>query len=137
MAKARTVFLVQRCVTAGRYGMGQGGKQGPPVVACATREEAERRRAGLDAEARAVIPPFLLGHPRCWSSLGLAGLLERLKSLGLHDLPPPEENYAAAALWRQWWDEHAEEVTPEQRAAIWEALDKVELFRIVPVKLKG
>ncbi len=60
-----------------------------------------------------------------------------MKRLGLRDLPPPEESDAAAALWRQWWDEHAEEVTPEQRAANWDALDKVELFRVVPVKLEG
>jgi hypothetical protein len=137
MAKARTVFLVQRCVTVGRYGMGRYDTQGPPVVACTTREEAERRRAELEAEAREVLPPFFVGHPGSWSSLGLVRLLETLKGIGLRHLPPPEENYAVAALWRQWWDEHAEEVTPEQRAAVWAALDRVELFRVVPVSLKG
>jgi hypothetical protein len=139
MANARTIYLITRRVTAGRYGVGLRGDQkgGPPVLACATAEAAEHRRQELEEEARRVMCPFGLDDAKRWSSRGLTGLIAHLEALGLRDLPPPLTDWRAPARWRHWWDRHAPELTPEQRRGVWEALDQVHFYQVTRVKLKS
>jgi hypothetical protein len=139
MAKAHTIYLIQRRLTAGEYGVFSGaeGQEGVPVLACPSAQEAEERRRQLEEEARRVMAPFLVANLKGWSSVGVDRLRARLEALGLRDLPEPAEEWQAEPLWRRWWDEHGEEVTAEQRAAIWELFDKLRFYEVVPVKLKG
>jgi hypothetical protein len=134
---SQTLYLIHRLVQATRYGVHPDG-EGVSVLACASRAEAERRRQDLEAEARAVLPPFKVdARPESWSSLGLAGLMARLRELGLPDLPVPSGNaWEVSAQLRHWWDAHAGDLTPQQVAAVWDTLDGMHFYKVVQVRLK-
>jgi hypothetical protein len=138
MAKARALYLVRRCFTAGTFGVGfdrnETGFLGTPVLACATAERAVQRRLELEAEARRVMAPFQDDAPEEWCTLGVKRMRARLEALGLKGLPAPST--ASGSDWRRWWDEHGGELTPEQIEGVWQLLDKVQFYEVVKVRLK-
>lgn len=99
-----------------------------PVRAFADYEAADAHAAELTAEARAALPAALFaGYEMPGGSEGLVALAERF------GLPPPE--FSARGLedgdeFREWWAAYANDLTPEQRAAAWDLVDDVELYRV-------
>jgi hypothetical protein len=141
MAAKRKTYLIVQHVAATHYGLYAGIEStdsGRPVMALASHEKAIGQARRLELEARKVLPPFHVGQPNNWSSLGLKKLVGRLEKLGLRDLPDPGlEDYKSRPLWQRWWDEHGGELSAAQVEAIWKLLDLVELYRVVEVPVKG
>jgi hypothetical protein len=138
MYAGRTIYLIQRAVYSERYDafLTPEPNTGLPVHACARVEDAERRRQELEEEARRVVCPFLWGPPQEHSSLDARKLARHFRGLGLRRLPQTFD-WQSVSDWQCWWDEHAEELTPEQRRGIWAALDKLHFYQVVAVELEG
>jgi hypothetical protein len=81
--------------------------------------------AGYDAAVRVRQPP----NPAREVASHFRGL--RLTRL------PRTFDWQSASDWQCWWDDHADELTPEQRRGIWEALDRLHFYEVVPVELEG
>jgi hypothetical protein len=135
------MYVIVQHVSASELGLyaGLGATgSGEPVLACENEERAIGQARKLELEARRVLPPFHVGVPEKWSSLGLKTLRSKLEKLGLLDLPDPDiEPWNAARHWRRWWDEHGGALSPEQVEAVWKLLDQVELYRVAEVTVKG
>lgn len=96
-------------------------------VACfqdAATAEADCRQC--ERTARAGVNPFTCGGPALHhlTSLDEGRLRDCLLDAGLD---PPEPDVP----WGQWWAEHSPAMTALQQAKVWQALDKVRLFRVV------
>jgi hypothetical protein len=103
-----------------------------PVRGFSDQAEADAYRAALEAEARASLSPALFA-----SYSVPANLAERIESLGLKPPKLSEKAYEYGKEFRKWWVEHAEELTAEQQAALWELFDDVTLYRVSKRKLVG
>src|SRR5215218_5140627 len=142
MAKSRTLYLILQDFNAHAHGIfvrdGEVEGDRQPVLACDSPERAAACVRRLEEEAHRILPPFYAGEPANWSRLGLKRLITRLKRLGLRYLPKPDvAPWQAAEHWRGWWDRHGGKLTPEQVAAVWQLLDKVQLYHVVEVPLRG
>jgi hypothetical protein len=105
-------------------------EQGRPVKLFANKRSAEQFRTECEAKARQVRNPFRLGED-----------LEDLTSMPpgvFHDwladagIASPLVKPFDQAGWFYWWQ--SEDLTDEQRARIWQVLDKVQFFTVVPVE---
>lgn len=45
---------------------------------------------------------------------------------------PPKSDSFARTRWAEWWDAAAAELSPDQRAKAWEALDRLRFYDVVP-----
>jgi hypothetical protein len=138
--KGPTVYLVERAAyKAWDYGgtiqyaasEGDEGASFVPVRAFADKRAAEACRAELEAEARRELPPALFTHelPR--------NLAAKLTAAGV---TPPKftgPDYNPAEQFRKWWADHAADLTPAQRAAVWDALKDVAFYRVTETTLEG
>ena len=101
-----------------------------PLRLFADRADAERHCRELTAAARRATNPFLVCD---WEATeAVRAELARL------DLPLPwpdhEENYGDA--WAEWWDLCQDELTDEQRAALWDLFGVRPLFEVAEVELE-
>lgn len=138
--KAATVYLVERAAyKAWDYGgtiqyaasEGDEGASFVPVRAFADKRAAEACRAELEAEARRDLPPavFACDVPK--------GLAAKLKTIGA---TPPKftgPDYNHGEQFRKWWADHAADLTPAQRAEVWDAFKGVAFYRVTETTLEG
>jgi hypothetical protein len=117
-------------------------RHGIPVAALTTRAAAQRRAEELTRAARLETNPFLLegGELEFLSSLEEETILDRLTGLGL---PPPGVISGHEYSWRNglrdwaaWYDDLASQLTDAQRDGVWDLLDLLVLYAVVPVKLE-
>ncbi|HET6573016.1 MAG TPA: hypothetical protein VFG68_05395 [Fimbriiglobus sp.] len=138
--KGATVYLVERAAyTAWGYGgaiqytasASDDGESFVPVRAFADKSAAEACRAELEAEARRELCPALFANelPK--------DLTAKLKAAGA---TPPKftgPDYNHGEQFRKWWADHAADLTPAQRAAVWDLLDDVTFYRVTEMTLEG
>jgi hypothetical protein len=139
--KGATVYLVERAAySASDYGetpqyYASDGEEGPsyvPVRAFADKAAAQAYRKELEAEARRDLPPALfVGYELP------GGLAAKLQAAGL---TPPKftgPDYKHADQFRKWWAAHSAEMTPHQRAAVWDLFKGVSFYRVTETTLEG
>jgi hypothetical protein len=139
--KAATVYLVERAAySASGYGetpyyYTSDGEEGPsfvPVRAFADETAAQACRKELEAEARRELPPALFSVADLPKNLAA-----KLKAAGL---TPPKftgPDYNHANQFRKWWIDRAAEMTPQQRAAVWDLFKGVSFYRVTETTLEG
>jgi hypothetical protein len=113
---------------------------GRPIAACATRKDAEARRAALEAEARASLNPFAFfeAGPHWladYSSLSLDEFEKRLRKL-LPGIRLPRRDKYGERPWLTWWNGIVDRQTDKQRSAVWSLLDRLHFYAVVPTKLE-
>ncbi|HET6573017.1 MAG TPA: hypothetical protein VFG68_05400 [Fimbriiglobus sp.] len=98
------------------------------VASFATVAEAEAFRRAEEAKARAAVNPFAgtLAPPTDQTNMPEGVLCDWLLDHGID--PPPTTS--GRRDWAKWWETASPHWTADQRAAAWEALDKVRFFRV-------
>jgi len=98
-----------------------------------TFEVADAERAKREEARRKGLNPFECGPAvQYWSHLDEPRLRDWLNDRGID---PPAKGVA----WSAWWDKAHKKLSDTQRAAVWEALDKVRFFAVreEPVRAVG
>jgi len=92
------------------------------------------REAGLEPPGEAKIVQV---HDEL-SAMGLEppdeGESDALSVMGLE--PPVEAESGKVRDWPSWWDQHAPRMTDQQRAKVWQALDRLRFYEIVETELE-
>jgi hypothetical protein len=103
--------------------------EGKPVKLFRDAVTAEKFRAEREAEVRAKRNPFCHAKDLEEQTSMPAGVFhDWLVDAGL---APPHPSPRPGADWPAWWDEEMPKMTREQRARVWQALDKVRFFVVV------
>jgi hypothetical protein len=127
--KGVLVFAVQRVAMGG-----EGPADGEPERVFADEKAARRYARERSRECRAYTNPFAWGW---WEAV--AGdekkLLAVVKKLKL--TPPAKKKNEYAIDWSGWWDRTYPDMTDAQRDAVWDALDRLQLYRVVRTTLEG
>jgi len=99
------------------------------VAGFSKSEESHRFYRDVEWGIRRRFNPFQCGEPLLNYQTGFdaARLYDWCLDAGLD--PPAVVKESSA--WSIWWHEHHAEFTDLQRAAVWEALDRVRFFRVV------
>jgi hypothetical protein len=102
------------------------------LASFADAEEAEADRRAREAEARrGVGNPFRCGPALPYlTSFPEPVFLDWLQDAGVQ--PPQPGSAAGRRDWAAWWDAQQEGLSPPQRARVWDGLDKVRFFDVVP-----
>jgi len=103
---------------------------GTPVAAFATKEEASKCAAASTAEARRELNPFqfMVNGVEALTNRSEQELLLAIARLG-HAVW-----ISKYFDWVRWYDEIADALVEEERDAIWNLLDRLELYRVVEVE---
>ncbi len=104
--------------------------QGRPVKLFADKEAAFQFRRWREAEAREFRNPFLHGEKLEDLTTMPGGIFHDW--LVEADLQPPLVSPFDPTVWFQWWRD--EKMTEEQRAKVWQALDKVRFFDVIQLE---
>jgi hypothetical protein len=100
-----------------------------PVSAFTRYPAAQDECLRLESEARRKVNPFTVGGPALFYQTGLDAA--RLHDWLLdHGVTPPDKPEAGHGVWLKWWDARHKRLSEQQRAAVWEALDKVRFFEV-------
>lgn len=113
---------------------------GRPLVVCADKDAAGARAEELEREARQTLNPFLFVGPneytlRSVTSLTAKQFTARLKKL-FPESPPPGKNEDEEYDWYGWWAGLADRLSEEQRAAVWELLDRLKFYGVMEAKME-
>lgn len=108
-----------------------------PVRAFATREAAEEHARQRDAEIRATFPPPLFADHGEGEDAFAARLAERVTALGLPPIKLAKQAFEHGRQFREWWAEHAADMSHEQRAALWEPFAHLTFHRVKEIELEG
>lgn len=145
------MFLVQRSALASaRWGStpgfrpsaGDEGVSAVPVRVFTTRAAAERHRAELEADARAVAAPplFCTYELPCPPAQFRAGLA--LLGLTPPDFSDPGPHVSFldggrdVARFREWWAGVAPNLTAKQRAGVWDLFEDFAFYSVAEVELE-
>jgi hypothetical protein len=114
--------------------------EGVPVRAFDTKAKAAKYARDLTEEAKRELNPFQFTYQDVdllmkgdGDELALIAALEKQK------LPSPQHvartSYGSHNIdWPRWYDEIADSLTDAEREAIWNLLDRLELYRVVEVE---
>ncbi|QJW97551.1 hypothetical protein [Frigoriglobus tundricola] len=153
MSSVRTAFLITRASLTTydsrppvvseevHYQPLEEGGEGPlcvPEVILRDREAANRERSRRERAVRELLNPFWFGWgtPDDLTSLSAEEFRTRVRGLALSPPPPEPDNDGDNANWTGWWDRESPHWTADQRAAVWDLLDKVRLYEVVEVELE-
>lgn len=106
-----------------------------PEAVFADRAAAEIECARREREGRELLNPFWLGGLEAATSLSEVAFRSRVSALGVPSPPLAPNTYEHAHLV-VWWDTESPDWTADQRAAVWELLDKVRLFEVIETELE-
>jgi hypothetical protein len=130
----RTVFVVQRIgwTFNDQWFYRDGREDDQPVVAYASRAQAEAELLYFDREAWPGVNPFLYGERFSdLTHLSEDELVRHIEQLGLSPPPEPENRD-----WSDWWEGIEGSLTLEQCEGIWRVMTKIQLHEIVPVEIE-
>lgn len=99
-----------------------------PVALFARRADAVAERDRLAAEVRQLVNPFVFTDPGPG-----AATADGRDALAASAPPLPVPANDGAAEWREWFDLCQDEMTDDQRAALWELCDP--LFEVIRVEV--
>jgi hypothetical protein len=117
---------------------GELGDADSPVVApqrtFLSRKKAEAWWRHREEAARGDQSPFDYGagtnRLNDYSSLSPSAFRDRLRRAGLSPPSFGGDGQRGEDPWR-WWERNVRDMTPEQRSAVWDALDRVRFYEIV------
>ncbi|MBP3960203.1 hypothetical protein J8F10_33670 [Gemmata sp. G18] len=130
-------FLVQRRAVIDTF-VGTAWRDRPstsarvPIALFAARAEAVEHRDRLAAECRLQLNPFVFADPA--RSATTDTMREELAALDLPLPIPVGDRRRNWTDWAEWWDLCQDEVTDEQREAVWGACDQ-PLFEVIRVEV--
>jgi hypothetical protein len=129
--EAGTYFVVERLNW--RRGRGDTFYRYPGqtrVASFATAAEAEAFRRVEEAKARNAVNPFAgtLAPPTDQTSMPEGVLCDWLLDHGID--PPAADKKTGKRAWVKWWEKQSPRWTADQRATVWEPLDRVRFFRV-------
>jgi hypothetical protein len=105
-----------------------------PLRTFLSRKKAEAWWRQREEQARGDQSPFdygaLMGDLEDYSSLSPAEFRDRLRAVGLRPPSFGEDGRLRDDLWG-WWQREVADMTPKQRSAVWDALDRVRFYEIV------
>lgn len=127
--KAVTVYAVQRVV----FGY-DGPTHAEPERVFASEAAARKFARERALACRPISNPFWPGYQPAITG-GETKLAQVVRKLGLK--PPVRGKNTLGNVWAVWWDRTYFEMSDTQRDAIWNALDKLELYKVVKTKLEG
>jgi len=128
---AATHFVVERLnwrrAHADRYYRYPGQTR---IASFGTLEAAEAYRREHETKARTAVNPFAgsLAPPTEQTSLPEDVFCDWLTDQGV--TPPTKAKKTGQRDWAAWWSKNASNWKPEQRAAVWDRLDRVTFFRV-------
>jgi hypothetical protein len=99
-----------------------------PECVFASKSAALKLATERNREIRALTNPFERCSPEYAMTGGEKALFALLKKLRL-TAPKKDKTYHFVD-WEEWWDRAYFDITDAQRAAIWDALDKFDWYRI-------
>ena len=113
-----------------------GMREDTPIVAYASRDRAEAERVERERRERFEAgSPLEHGPDLEWcSGLNVAEFLRHLETIGV---PVPEVEPGETPYWRDWWEMVEDDLTEEQRHAIWDVMGRVRLFEVIEVDVLG
>jgi hypothetical protein len=110
-----------------------------PVQSFLTRRKAEAHRRAMERERRADRNPFQYGgygdDLTQYSTHSAQAFTERMQILGVE---PPEfdrRGQCEESLWN-WWAEQCQGLDDDLRNAVWDALDLVIFYQVVPMRVE-
>jgi hypothetical protein len=110
-----------------------------PVKAFLTRRQADAHRRALESEGRRDQNPFGYGgygdNLADYTSLTAAAFTERLQVLGVEPPAFDRRGGCLESLWN-WWDEQCSGLAPDLKNAVWDALDLVCFYQVVPMRVE-
>lgn len=112
---------------------------GTPVRVFPTREVAVAFARESQRADRRYLVPFRFEHEaiELLSSLETdEAMCEAVRALGLEPPTPTDRGSYEAYDWVAWWDERAGDFTPQQRDAVWDLCDRLELYTVVDAPLE-
>jgi hypothetical protein len=127
--KPAEVYVVER-ITMGY----EGTVNGEPERVFAGKAAAVKFAAERTLAARAFTNPFEWNTGPIITG-GETKLAAVITKLGLK--PPTKKKGEYGINWSRWWDQTYEQMSEQQRDAIWDALDKKKLYRVVKNELEG
>jgi hypothetical protein len=99
------------------------------VASFTDRADAEADLRRREGEARQGVNPFSHGEALCYqTSLDAPRFHDWLLDAGLE---PPAPNKKGAIDWVAWWARASKRMTEEQKARVWQGLDRVRFFDLV------
>jgi hypothetical protein len=116
------------------------GSRPVPVKSFLSREKAEAHRDELERKERGDQNPFMwggLGESLAdYTTLKAETFLDRVRALGVK--PPRYDKRGRGKMFEVggWWEDVSERMTDEQRHAVWDLLDKVRFFTVVPMQVE-
>jgi hypothetical protein len=113
---------------------------GRPVAAYADRAAAVARAEELECQARETVNPFLfLGTSSEYELRSLTSLSSEEFDARLKKLFPavrlPRMMQSEYRDWFGWWAKLADRLTEEQRAAVWELLDRLKFYGMLTAEM--
>jgi hypothetical protein len=124
---ARTVFVVMRDNWRHHGGWRRGIGQFR-LASFDSAEKAEADRARREESARRRLNPFQCGDELSdLTSYPETVFLDWVQDAGL----TPPEAAQGKRDWAAWWDEAAPKAGADQRARIWQAMDRVRFYHVV------
>lgn len=146
MPRKKKLYLVQRLAwrPVVRYDDGRAvteqheSAEGVPVRAFETKAEATKYAKHLTAEARRELNPFQFTYCDLERLTG-ASDKELIRAVEKAGLPAPAERVeprwgSESIDWLRWYDDLADTLIDAERDAIWDLLDRLELYRVVDVE---
>lgn len=116
------------------------GISSEPIRSFLTREKAEAHCLTLERKKRKGLNPFNYGglgvSLGSYTSLHADTFKERIRARGLE--PPKFDRRGRAEMGElySWWEKVADDLTEEQRHAVWDLLDQVRFFTVVSVEVE-
>ena len=118
--------------------LGEGPDGPAPLHTFLSRTKAEAWWRKREELARGDQSPFdygtLGGRVEDYGNLTPAEFRDRLRVAGVSPPSFDEDGRPRGALW-EWWDRNVADMTPAQRSAVWDALDRVRFYEIVETTL--
>lgn len=113
---------------------------GRPVALFLDEAKAKGRRDELERADRAELNPFLFVGGEDYQLEDVTSLSPEMFTRRMKLIAPgcagPETNEDGELDWVGWWEAHADGLGEQQRQAVWEALDRLRLYAVMPVEVE-
>jgi hypothetical protein len=113
---------------------------GRPLAVFTDKRKAEARKEKLEREERAVLDPFTFVGSDEYSLQEVSSLSVEEFEAKLKELAPkarlPRPGRYDERDWTDWWAKYADTLSEEQRQSVWELLDRLEFYQVLPTDME-